>query len=394
MTTDSRRSTSMRLGFACHWDPDPPSTWSGTPWRLLAALEEHAQVVELDPRLPTSLQHALRYAHVRRRNGAWTSPWRTSGLTRKMVERRVRRASSGVPCDAVLQIGDLAPFESPYFIYQDLSYDVLLRHFDDPAGTALQFPTLSRRALDRARERQHALYEQATGVLAMSSWFAKTLVEWSGLPENKVHVVRPGACASADAGRVLASPTAPVARSSRHNRRHLLFLGKDFQRKGGDLVLKALQQLRDGGKTGLTLTVVGPRSWPLPTPIPDGVLFLGRIPTSQVAELFAAHDLLVVPSRFEAFGIVFLEALTHGLPCIGRDAFAMPEIIMPGHNGSLVTTEEPGELATRILDVLSNDTIYETCEQETETLRRRYSWERAATETIGAIRGSLDTATV
>lgn len=373
----------LRLGFACHWDRQRSTTWSGIPWHLLTELQPHADIIDIDPALPSAVRQALRLSHVRRSHGTWVSPWRSSHVTRRLVERRVRRAAASVDCDAVVQIGDLATVRQPYFVFQDLSFDVLLAYLDSPNGTALQFPSLSRRAIERARDRQHHVYEQATGVLAMSHWFADKLVEWSGVPEHKVHVVEPGASALARSGGATPEAHQLPARSRRH-RSQLLFIGKDFIRKGGDLVLDAVAELRAAGRD-VELTVVGPRRQDQAVAPPDGVRFLGRVSFEEVSQLFASHDLLVLPSRFEAFGIAFVEALGHGMPCIGRDAFAMPEIITPGHNGDLVSSDDPAELAHKIVATLANDRVFELCEQRAQAVRRHYSWSRAASELVGAV---------
>ena len=51
-----------------------------------------------------------------------------------------------------------------------------------------------------------------------------------------------------------------------------------------------------------------------------------------------------MPSYFEAYGLVFAEALTYGLPCIGRDKFAMSEFIEDGCTGRLISGEDVEEL--------------------------------------------------
>lgn len=93
----------------------------------------------------------------------------------------------------------------------------------------------------------------------------------------------------------------------------------------------------------ITVTIAGLPRWPLSGAIPDGVNFLGQLPLAEVASLYDCHDLLVMPTRVEGFGFVFLEALSRGLPCIGRDDFAMPEMIRPGLNGALLSKDDPEE---------------------------------------------------
>ena len=174
-------------------------------------------------------------------------------------------------------------------------------------------------------------------MIAMSQWFARQLVDNTGLPAAKVHVVHPGATA---VSRGQGSGGEDVVRRERPRRR-LLFVGRDFQTKGGDLVVDAVAR---------PAPPVGPHrdahrgrsaaSGRCPERCPQGVRFLGPVGVEAVAALMDSHDLLVMPSRLEGFGIVFVEALARGLPCIGRRDFAMPEIIEDGRTGRLLAEDD------------------------------------------------------
>jgi glycosyltransferase involved in cell wall biosynthesis len=161
-----------------------------------------------------------------------------------------------------------------------------------------------------------------------------------------------------------------------------LFVGKDFTRKAGDQVVAALAILRAEVDPLITLTVLGPDEWPLPGPPPPGVRFLGRLAIDQVAAVYDEHDVFVMPSRFEAFGIALAEALVRGLPCVARHAFAMPEIIRPGDNGELIHGDDPTELAGALARVLADQAMFRrVAEQATDTLRH-YCWPRAAQDIL------------
>ncbi|HSV66389.1 MAG TPA: glycosyltransferase family 4 protein [Mycobacteriales bacterium] len=373
----------MKLGFACAWGARPELTWSHTPWSLRAALRERAgsgdELVDLGVNYPPALRTALRAATARRHDGRWVSMWRHSRPARRYGEVAIRRTLRRTPCDIVLQIQDLAAVDPPFLLYQDLSYDVLLERAEAPEGL-VHFPTLSSDAVLRLRDRQRALYEQAAGVLAMSRWFADHLVARTGLPAGKVHVVHPGATAAQDL-----SPATLVAAHKRRlagPRRRLLFVGKDFRTKAGGQVVAALAVLRRDVDPDVTLTVAGPDVWPLPGEVPAGVRFLGRRPVAEIGRLYDEHDLFVLPSRFEGFGISFVEALAHGLPCVGRDAFAMPEIIQPGVNGDLVTDDDPAGLAGRIAALLADPELYQRTYDAAAAVAEHYSWPRAAADVL------------
>ena len=83
--------------------------------------------------------------------------------------------------------------------------------------------------------------------------------------------------------------------------------------------------------------------------------------------------------------MVFAEALVRGLPCIGRNACAMPEIIEDDRGGRLVNSSSADELARLIMVTLSDDALYAACAANAPSLRRHYTWDRAAHEVSDAV---------
>jgi glycosyltransferase involved in cell wall biosynthesis len=168
----------------------------------------------------------------------------------------------------------------------------------------------------------------------------------------------------------------------------LLFIGTTFIVKAGDVVLRAFELLRESDPS-LTLTIVGPDRWPVDGPVPDGVDFRGRVPRAEIAGIMDEHDLFVMPSRLEGFGMVFVEALARGLPCIGRNAFAMPELIEDGVTGAIVDTLDPVVVAQAISQTLANDAIFAEVERRADDVAARFSWDRAAMTVIDIIESSM-----
>ncbi|HEX7805700.1 MAG TPA: glycosyltransferase family 4 protein [Cellulomonas sp.] len=295
--------------------------------------------------------------------------WRHGALTQALVESDVRSRVRRARPDAVLEIHDLAALDTPFLVLQDLSYALLLEHFG-PDGVP-HFRALGRRRIEALHARQERIYERAAGLLPMSEWMARSLVAY-GVPAERVHVVNPGSNAPLPAeGDVV-----PERRLG--ETRRLLLVGRDFDTKGGAQVVAAFERLRRELGSAISLTIAGPRTWPLRGEVPDGVTFLGPRPGAEIAALLDSHDLFVMPSLFEGFGIAFAEALARGLPCIGRDACAMPEIIDRASGGRLVTSESPDELASLIVDTLADDELYAACAAGAPARRAHFTWERAA----------------
>lgn len=363
------------LGFACHWTAQPERTWSGTPWQLRRALADECEVIDVGVTLRPMTVKALKALGARRRERHWSSQWRYGRLTQALaargVDRRVRRSRP----DVVLQMQDVARLDVPYLVMQDLSYSLLLRHFGDDGVP--HFRTLSRRRLRELRHRQEEVYASAAALLPMSRWMADQLVE-DGVDPSRIHVVPPGANIPSSRDDL------PVRRRGAVVR--LLFLGRDFDTKAGAQVVAAFALLRREQGHRIELTIAGPARWPLRHPPQDGVRFLGAVPPDEVGGLFDSHDLFVMPSHFEGFGIVFVEALARGLPCIGRAACAMPEIIRPGVGGALIDSDDPQTLADTIDLALRNDPLYEACAEDARQVRAHYRWTRAAHDVIDVAR--------
>jgi phosphatidylinositol alpha-1,6-mannosyltransferase len=84
----------------------------------------------------------------------------------------------------------------------------------------------------------------------------------------------------------------------------------------------------------------------------DRILFTGFVASSDLDALYQRAALFALPSRGEGFGLVYLEAMRHRLPCIGSVHDAAREVIVDGVTGSLVGQEDPAALADAITSLL------------------------------------------
>jgi glycosyltransferase involved in cell wall biosynthesis len=124
------------------------------------------------------------------------------------------------------------------------------------------------------------------------------------------------------------------------SRARFLFVGKDFERKGGDFLLQAFADVRKKVPHA-ELLIVGP-SLKIDQP---GVQCLGLLShavpehVAQLNQLFLSATAVVLPSVYEPFGISLLEGMAFGLPCIAADRCAMPEIVQHRKSGLIVAAE-------------------------------------------------------
>ena len=82
------------------------------------------------------------------------------------------------------------------------------------------------------------------------------------------------------------------------------------------------------------------------------IVFDGFVPDDRLEELYARASALAMPSRGEGFGLVYIEAMRHGLPVITSRQDAGQEVVVDGETGYAVDLDTPGQLADRLIDLL------------------------------------------
>jgi len=169
---------------------------------------------------------------------------------------------------------------------------------------------------------------------------------------------------------------------------HAVMVGFDFERKGGREVLSAFGRVRSQLPSA-RLTIVGG----IPAgELGPGVVVTGKItgPFAQqhIGAILASASLYVMPSLFEPFGIAFLEAMAAGLPCIGANGCAMPEII--GESGAIVPAGDADSLARSMFELLSDPLACRQLGLAARTrYKQRYGWGKAATRIRHTIQATV-----
>lgn len=205
------------------------------------------------------------------------------------------------------------------------------------------------------------LYAKAEALITWSHWAARSLVEDYRVPEEKVHVIRPGV----DLTRFFPPPTPP-----RNDKMRILFVGGDFARKGGTDLIEAARLLGDRVELELVTSAV-------PCSIPPGVtarVHLDMAPRSEaLIDLYRSSDVLALPSRGECYGLVISEAMACGLPVVASGVGAIPELVVDGKTGLLCPAGDPYALSQALFELAdSPESRAAMAENALETARREH----------------------
>lgn len=215
---------------------------------------------------------------------------------------------------------------------------------------------------DARREHLHrterANLGRADAVLVPSPHTARILVERYGADPARVTVARPGTDQPGGAG----APGPPGAPSRRgEGPPFILSVGIQHPRKGHDVLLRALARLID---REWTAAIVGAAWHPEHAGdlqrlrdelgLAGRVRFTGVIPTPERDALYGAATVFALATRYEGYGLVFDEALAHGLPIVSCATGAVPDTVPPGA-GVLVPPDDPAAFAEALGAVLDGD---------------------------------------
>lgn len=362
--------------FAEHWDKVKETTWSGTPYGIYCGLNKllENELVSLELR-QNLYQRAIRLFKnkILYRN---IDDCGVGDIQRESSELATFAKKNQVDSYIMFSEHEFSGIKDSY-VFIDCSVDFTYRKQQEHAPYEQYLPLHRERKKSLLTKREKTaleFYRNCKGILTMGQWLAEDLVQNTGIAPEKVHCVG-GGC-NIDVEKI--DP-------SQKKGNKILFVGKDFFRKGGVQVLDAFKLIDKEYPGKYTLYIAGPKKWPLHTPIPKNVVFLGLLTTNELIKYYNIADLFVMPSIFEAYGIVFAEALIFGLPCIGRNAFSMSEFIQPGVNGDLIDTEEPKELANKMLGVLENQTIRKYVNDHRSEYITQYSWDNVAQRILKVI---------
>ena len=188
---------------------------------------------------------------------------------------------------------------------------------------------------------EKSTFEKCKLLIFSSEWAAKTAINIYGINPDKVKVVPWGGNIECD--RTI-TDIQHIVESRAKNPCKLLFIGTQWQRKGGNIALAVAKELNQMGLP-TELTVVGCESSVIDEPLPSFVKFLGFIDkfTQEgeqiINQLFTESHFLILPTQAETYGHVFCEANSFAVPCLATNVGGIPTIIKDGVNGKIFTLD-------------------------------------------------------
>lgn len=227
--------------------------------------------------------------------------------------------------DIIVQIGcnPAHIHKAPYFIYTDSGIP------RDCDLSVLDAEPLPRWSFSVGQNGE--VYRHATGIMTYSPLSRHSLICHHGVAPEKVSCI---GCSSS---------VYPSSIRREHGKKAIndfIWIGTDYENKGTGEVILAAKRLNDAGYN-VALSLVGIDSIPI-SPVPDYVRVIPYIKDrGDIARLFEEAGAFIMPSYRETFGIVYIEAMSCGLPVIATTRGGMAEIVRASKSGLVVP---PGDI--------------------------------------------------
>jgi UDP-glucose:(heptosyl)LPS alpha-1,3-glucosyltransferase len=220
-------------------------------------------------------------------------------------------------------------------------------------------------------------------VIAVSAGVGRELGEHYGVPPELVTVIPNGV----DSDRF--QPADAAARRQAVRQRHgfadsdvvLLFVGKEFRRKGLGALVESLPHIPEHVKV---LVVGGDDQAPFDAlarrlGVRDRVAFAGH--TTATEDYFQAGDVFMLPTLYEAFALVTLEAAAAGLPLVTTEVNGTEDFVVSGQNGFFIG-RTPQSIAAALKPLIESPDLRRRLGEEARRRVRGYTWESVAARTL------------
>ena len=372
----------MRIAYTTTFDARDIHNWSGTPFHMSQALQEAGMEIDYIGSLSRKLPRFFKIKQ------AWKkfacdqreSP-RFNTVAAEHYSHQVAKQLEKLSVNAIVSplINPIAYLDckQPIVLWTDALYAALL-------GFYPPFSYHSASSIQQGNKITTECLSRCNLAIFSSDWAANSAVELYGASRDKVKVVPFGA-------NINAFPSLEEIRDIVKNRAtdkiKLLFLAKSWERKGGDVVLAVAKHLHEAGHP-VELTIVG-YTPPNLTPVPPYVKCLGFVSKhtpdgkKKIQSLLSETHFLFVPSRAEAYGIVFCEANAYGVPCLTTHVGGIATIVKNNINGMTFALDASvSTYCNYIVDLMQQRARYEALSLSAyNEFITRLNW-KVATQTV------------
>ena len=341
----------LKIAYVASYNAKDVNNWSGTGAAMARLLEKHIGDIEYIDSLSVreNIFDILTKKTIKLFTNKRYATDRTEKASRQFAQT-VDEKIAGKEFDLIFSPGTIPvawlKTKIPIVFWTDATFSSMVGYY---------FNDLSKGAIRNGNKVEKQALENCRLAIYCSPWAANSAINDYGVDPNKVHIVPFGA-------NIENGATAEFSIKKAAGPVNLLFVGKEWERKGGSIAVDTLFELEKAGIPA-TLTIVGCR--PPKQPHTKNIQvyeFLDKNIKEEfdiLNKLYRAADFFLLPTRSECFAIVLSEALSFGLPALTTNTGGLSSIVDDGINGFLFPLAATGkDYADKIEAVIGNPEHY------------------------------------
>lgn len=346
----------LRIAFLASSDPTDKKSWSGILYYMLLALQRHCGNVEfltsLTSQIPINIGgmfSLISRKTINKRFDYYHSIWLAKSYARSFNKKLKSHNYDLIFTVPSSTLCAYLKTNIPIILCPDSTYYCKLNYYP-------LYTNLYNFSVTHGKMLEQKAFQNANALIFPSQWAADSAINNFNIPIGKTFVIPMGAnLETVPLENDFGSPNnSGVCR--------LLFIGTEWERKGGLIAFETLLKLEKMGIKS-ELTICGC----LPPPFIKHenlriVPYLDKTKLDQykqLTELYSNSDFLLLPTRAEFFGIVFSEASAFGLPSITTKTGGVSSAIENGINGYLLSQEAGAdEYAKKIYEIFTNKEVF------------------------------------
>lgn len=370
----------MKISYVTTYDSTDVNNWSGLGYFISKALSNQGAEIErigsLDWNISLHLKLKSKFYRLAGKNFAIERVPAISRDFANQVSQRISKTSDIIFSPGIIPIAFLET-KKPKVIYADATFAGMLNFYED-------FFDYSNETIKNGLFMEQHAFDTSQLAIFASDWAAKTAMDKYKIDKQKIKVVPFGS--NIESNRKL-SDIAEILKNKSHAVCELLFLGVDWKRKGGDFAVEVVKQLNERGFPA-RLHIAGIKNIPI-EPLPTWIINHGFISKStiegkrKIDELFLNSHFLLLPTKAEAFGLVFGEANSFAVPAVTTNVGGVTTAVKNGLNGITFPLEaSPEDYADYIQKIFTDQISYkELALSSFNEFETRLNW-RVAGETL------------
>jgi glycosyltransferase involved in cell wall biosynthesis len=340
-----------KIAFVSTYDSDNINNWSGSPYYISKTVKEYIGNIDFIGNLRSkfyfsNLVKDIYYSKLKKKVFLTERTKIIGKYYAKQVDYSLKRKNY----DLIISIGVIPiaylETEIPIVMIADANFNSMVNYY---------IKNLSKQSCKDGNNMELLGFDKSKLIVFASDWATLTAINYYSVDKNKVKTIPFGA-------NINNIPNVSKLKYYLSKPLELLFIGKEWERKGGDIVYETFLLLNKNGiETNLTIVGTIPQKIENSEKIKIIPFINKNIATERLLfeSIMFNTDIFFMPSREECYGIVFCESNAYGIPCVASNTGGITTIIKDGINGyTLPISSDAKEYAELISKMIQDENIF------------------------------------